>query len=768
MSETKKKKFVIQPYQARKPLSRAEALDIWQSLSDAIDQIYQKRSSQLSFEILYRSAYNLVLDKHGELLYSGVRESLTRRFVAIGEAVAKTPDAQLLETLAARWADQKVILSTVKDILMYMDRTYAVPHKVKTTYEMGLEVFLDRVIHHQKVRERLRTLLLASVKAERLGQLVDRPLLKTILTMLVEAGVGSTAVYEAEFEEQFLHETRVFYRQESLDFLSHNTADAYLAKAEERITEELDRADGVLHAGTREKVAYIVEHELIDAHAQALTDMENSGCVFMFENRRIEDLRRMFRLFSRVPQSLEHIKRKLYEHVTRIGRQHVTDQERTKDPVQFVTNLLDMREQYEHIVAAAFNAEPKFKKVLREAFENFMNMDANCAKYMALYIDDLLKSKLRGLSETEVDLRLDRVIILFRYLQDKDVFEEFYKQYLGKRLLSGKSLSDEAEKAMVVKLKSECGYQFTSKLEGMFNDMQISRDTLEQFKGSGSWQAFKQTSAIDFDCNILTQGHWPNQLSEPCRLPGPVKALCDAFEGYYLQHHTGRKVYWQCNMGRADIKAVFRPSESVVKRHDLDVSTYQMCILVLFNDADALSFEDIRARTGIPDAELRRHLISLSTPKHRILKREKPSAGAAAGGGDNAANPNPKGSGKEKNEIFRFNEAYTSRHKRVRVPLVSIKGSAPGDGAGAADKAGGGLPDYVESRRKHLVEAHVVRIMKARKTLRHNELVAEVTRQLAQRFSPDPVLIKKRVESLIEREYLQRDTDDRRIYHYLA
>eukprot|EP00975_Prorocentrum_lima_P030289 6350564-Prorocentrum_lima.AAC.1 len=91
----------------------------------------------------------------------------------------------------------------------------------------------------------------------------------------------------------------------------------------------------------------------------------------------------MFRLFSRVPQSLEFIKKKLYEHITKIGRQHVTDQERTKDPVQFVTNLLNMREKYEHIVSAAFNSEAKFKKVLRDAFENFMNMDANCAKYMA-------------------------------------------------------------------------------------------------------------------------------------------------------------------------------------------------------------------------------------------------------------------------------------------------------------------------------------------------------------------------------------------------
>jgi cullin 3 len=75
---------------------------------------------------------------------------------------------------------------------------------------------------------------------------------------------------------------------------------------------------------------------------------------------------------------------------------------------------------------------------------------------------------LRGLSEEDVESRLDKVVVIFRYLQDKDVFENFYKQHLAKRLLNGKSASDEAERAMIQKLKLECGYQFTSKLEGMF------------------------------------------------------------------------------------------------------------------------------------------------------------------------------------------------------------------------------------------------------------------------------------------------------------
>lgn len=74
----------------------------------------------------------------------------------------------------------------------------------------------------------------------------------------------------------------------------------------------------------------------------------------------------------------------------------------------------------------------------------------------------------------------------------------------------------------------------------------------------------------------------------------------------------------------------------------------------------------------------------------------------------------------------------------------------------------------VEEDRKPLVEAAIVRIMKSRRLLDHNSIVAEVTRQLSARFSPSPAVIKKRIESLIDREFVERDTNDRRLYRYVA
>jgi len=54
---------------------------IWALLKNAIQEIQKKNNSGLSFEELYRNAYTMVLHKHGEKLYTGLREVVTEHLV---------------------------------------------------------------------------------------------------------------------------------------------------------------------------------------------------------------------------------------------------------------------------------------------------------------------------------------------------------------------------------------------------------------------------------------------------------------------------------------------------------------------------------------------------------------------------------------------------------------------------------------------------------------------------------------------------------------
>lgn len=63
---------------------------------------------------------------------------------------------------------------------------------------------------------------------------------------------------------------------------------------------------------------------------------------------------------------------------------------------------------------------------------------------------------------------------IFKYLEDKDVFQKFYSKMLSKRLINALSVSDEAEASMITKLKEAAGFEYTSKLQRMFTGLSPS------------------------------------------------------------------------------------------------------------------------------------------------------------------------------------------------------------------------------------------------------------------------------------------------------
>jgi len=264
---------------------------------------------------------------------------------------------------------------------------------------------------------------------------------------------------------------------------------------------------------------------------------------------------------------------------------------------------------------------------------------------------------------------------------------------------------------------------------------------------------------------VLTTGFWPTQSAAKCTLASAPRSAFEAFELFYLAKHSGRQLTLQPQLGSADLSALFYgprreeteskdrpdgPSSSTTsvaagpRKHIIQVSTYQMCILMLFNSRDKLTYEEIKSETAIPERDLVRALQSLAMgkPTQRILVK------------------NPRTKEIEATHLFSVNDGFTSKLYRVKIQTVAAKGESEPERKETRSK--------VDEDRKHEIEAAIVRIMKARKTMQHNVLVAEVTEQLKSRFLPSPVIIKKRIEGLIEREYLARTPEDRKVYTYVA
>ncbi|GLU01917.1 hypothetical protein SLE2022_191970 [Rubroshorea leprosula] len=733
MSAPKKRTIQIEAFRHRVVADPKYAEKTWNILEHAIHEIYNHNASGLSFEELYRNAYNMVLHKFGEKLYSGLVTTMTFHLKEICSSIEAAQGGLFLEELNRKWADHNKALQMIRDILMYMDRTF-IPSAHKTpVHELGLNLWRDVVIHSSKIQTRLLDTLLELIQGERSGEVINRGLMRNITKMLMDLG---SSVYQDDFEKQFLESSADFYRLESQEFIESCDCGEYLKKAERRLNEEIERVSHYLDAKSEAKITNVVEKELIESHMQRLVHMENSGLVNMIVGDKYEDLGRMYSLFRRVASGLVLIRDVMTSYIRETGKQLVTDLERLKDPVDFVQRLLDIKDKYDKIIGSAFSNDKTFQNALNSSFEYFINLNSRSPEYISLFVDDKLRKGLKGVSEEDVEIILDKVMMLFRYLQEKDVFEKYYKQHLAKRLLSGKTVSDDAERSLIVKLKTECGYQFTSKLEGMFTDMKTSEDTMQGFYAHvGADLGDGPTLSVQ----VLTTGSWPTQPINTCNLPTEILSVCEKFRNYYLGTHTGRRLTWQTNMGTADLKATFGKGQ----KHELNVSTYQMCVLMLFNNADRLTYREIEQAAEIPASDLKRCLQSLACVKGKNVLRKEPMSKDIAD-----------------SDAFFFNDKFTSKFFKVKIGTVVAQRESEPENQETRQR--------VEEDRKPQIEAAIVRIMKARRVLDHNNIVTEVTKQLQSRFLPNPVVIKKRIESLIEREFLERDKGDRKLYRYLA
>ncbi|CAG0901378.1 unnamed protein product [Darwinula stevensoni] len=708
--------------------------NIWQLLKSAIQEIQKKNNSGLSFEELYRNAYTMVLHKHGEKLYVGLREVVTSHLESkVRKDVLESLHNNFLQTLNMAWTDHQTSMVMIRDILMYMDRVYVQQNNVENVFNLGLTLFRDLVVRYGNIRDHLRDTLLDMVMRERRGEVVDRLAVRNACQMLIMLGRD---VYKEDFEEPFLQQSIDFYRVESQNFLRENSASVYIHKVEGRIAEERERASHYLDEDTKEAIVHVVEDELIRKHMQTIVEMENSGVVHMLEHGKVDDLACMYKLFAnlekRVPDVFKTMSDCVSHYLREQGKALVAEEGEGKNPISFVQSLLDLKERFDHFLLKSFNNERIFKQMIASNFEYFLNPNLNpkSPEYLSLFIDDKLKKGVRGMTESEIENVLDKSMVLFRFLQEKDVFERYYKQHLAKRLLLNKSVSDDSEKNMISRLKTECGCQFTSKLEGMFKDITVSNTIMEEFKNHIAVTG-NNLSGVDLNVRVLTTGFWPTQSATPkCMIPPAAHTAFETFRRFYLSQHSGRQLTLQPQLGSADLNATFfgPKREDGEGRDGASSSTHHNAPLspgASLSSAGLGSGNGSVPAVGGSSGGTRRHIIQVSTFQMCIL--------------------------------MLFN---TRSRISYEIQTVAAKGESEPERKETRSK--------VDEDRKHEIEAAIVRIMKARKRMQHNVLVAEVTEQLKSRFLPSPVVIKKRIEGLIEREYLARTPDDRKVYTYVA
>jgi len=707
----------------------------WTSLEETVDAIQNSRSIETVQEILFQMVANLCEKtlQCGPLLYNKLKSLIEAHVKAnLVQFQAESIDPVVfLKMINDCWLTHCQQMIRIRSIFLALDRKI-IPSRsivqnstsVMMLWEMGLEIFKIHIISNQSVQTRTVDGLLFVIDKERQGDTVDRSLLKSLLRMLSDLGI-----YQEAFETKFLMSTEQMYSAEGQRLMQEREVPEYLAHVQKRLHEENERLLHYLDHTTKRALISTVEKQLIGEH---LTQILQKGLDPLIEENRIHDLKLAYSLLCRVKNGMQELCTWFCTYVKKRGRTIVIDPEKDKTMVQ---ELLDFKAKLNNIVVTCFQNNEKYNNSLKESFENFINQRLNKpAEMIAKFVDSKLRAGNKEATEEELERLLDKIMVLFRFIHGKDVFEAFYKKDLAKRLLVGKSASVDAEKSMLSKLKQECGGGFTSKLEGMFKDMELSKDVNNAFKQYVVNMNNPELVNMDLTVNILTMGYWPTYAATEVNLPAEMVGYQEIFKRFYLGKHSGRKLQWQPSLGLCVLRAVF-PHDM----KELQVSLYQTLVLLLFNTADELPLEEIKAATNIEDAELRRTLQSLACGKARVLQK------------------NPRGKDVNDGDKFFYNKDFTNKLKRIKINQIQLKETTEEQQA---------TEERVFQDRQYQIDAAIVRIMKMRKTLTHNLLITELYNQL--NFPVKPADLKKRIESLIDRDYMERDKDTSNQYNYVA
>lgn len=602
-------------------------------------------------------------------MYNKLIDYLKGHLNALVQKSKAHTDEALLSFYIKEWDRYTVAAKYIHHLFRYLNR-----HWVKREIDEGKKNIYDvytlhlvqwRKVLFEQVSGKVMGAVLKLVEKQRNGDTIEHGQIKQVVDSFVSLGLdeadpskSTLDVYRFHFEKPFINATKEFYQAESKQFVAENSVVEYMKKAETRLAEEEERVGMYLHHDIAIPLKKCCNQALIADHSTLLREEFQ----VLLDNDREEDMARMYNLLSRIPEGLDPLRTRFETHVRKAGLsavQKIQSAEGDKlEPKVYVDALLEIHTQYQGLVKRAFNDEPEFTRSLDNACREFVNRNEVCKagsnkspELLAKYTDVLLRKSSTSIEEAELERTLTQIMTVFKYIEDKDVFQKFYSRMLARRLVHSNSSSDDAETSMISKLKEACGFEYTNKLQRMFQDMQISKDLNKEFRDH--LEGVEYTKSVDSTFSILGTGFWPlTAPSTPFNPPPEIAAEIERFILFYKHKHDGRKLTWLWHLCKGEIRAGY--SKNSKTPYTFQVSIYQMAILLLFNEKDTYSYGDMVSATQLSPEVLDQALAVILKAKVLIMSG---AAGEKPGDG----------------KTFRLNYEFKSKKIRVNLNLGGIK-----------------------------------------------------------------------------------------------
>lgn len=757
----------------------------WNDIDTALTEIFAGRPlPTLPLEVLCRGVELTCKHEQAERLFmhykDRCKEYLGEKLAPQIQREAGTTNVDALRAVHKFWNVWNKQSELLRSIFSFLDRSFLLNAKdLPQLEDLGILQFRHAVFTKTKGSDGekfgdkvvLGMCDLVGFDRARQDDIFDADLLRDSILMLHIFGT-----YTKTFEPVF-QTLSGEYMQEFAAQRGNSSLRDYITSCENLLARETTRCEKYNFDSTTKRSLLDTAHFIIiESRVDILLDP--AGLAKLIDDGAMSSLKALYELLT---LSNIHLKLKppFESYIKKVGSTIISDKEKGED---MVIRLLELKRSLDLIIRDSFKKDESFSYSLREAFGNFINDRKNIAVWgsntskvgemIAKYMDSLLRQGLKGVPQSlaadakdreasekqgesstgdqdaELDWQLEQSLELFRFIEGKDVFEAFYKKDLARRLLMARSASQDAERNMLAKLKVECGHSFTYNLEQMFKDQALVADEMKSYgewlkhqaeedqkrvangnERLNKWLPSSGKPALSLSVSVLSAAAWPTYADVEVNVPSEVTQQIQKFDEYYKLRHTGRRLSWKHSLAHSVVTARFAKGAP----KEISVSAFQVIVLLLFNDlkaGESLSYSAIKATTGLVDAELQRTLQSLACAQYRVLTKH------------------PKGREVNETDTFNINMTFTHPKIKFKINQVQLK---------ETKEENQETLERVHQDRQYETQAAIVRIMKSRKTMTHANLVAEVIEQTRKRGAVELSEIKKNIDKLIDKEYIDRE-----------
>ena len=535
--------------------------------------------------------------------------------------------------------------------------------------------------------------------------------------------LSETGLYKDYFNKIFLDESKKFYEENTLKQIQESNLEDYIAYTDIIFQIEKTIIVEYLNQISLKPLLNDLNNILLKDKIKIIFDkffnFKNNTTIF---SENFELMKKIFLLFKGIKIDSE-IKKYFSEYIQKSSNKIY--ELYSSNYLELYNHLILLKANINNFIKISFLNEETFKSLIKENLTKTINLKQNfITDVFSRYIDNLLTEKAKKETKEKLKENINEFIVLFKYIENKDMFEHFFIKRLATTCLYNLNVSEELQNYLIEQLKNECGHFFVSKSEEMISDVKLSKELNDKFIQQSD---LLKDNNIIFNFSIYSNYSWPINKIIVGNINDNITSIQNEFYNFYKKKNPGKTVKWHLPYCSSEIE--FNGIEN--KNYLIKANGIHTLILSIFKKSKKdLNIIEIVSLTNLDIEILKEHLRDIVNFKILIYDNEK--------------------------ENYSFNENFKNDDNEINLININKENNLLKENEKIEKKT---IID-----RKPVCDCYLIKILKPKKIMNKEELIEEAYQKLP--FQTDKEFIAKRLEQLINNKYISIDGNDENLVRY--